>query len=181
MNTTSVAVRTSTVSPVTASASVSAQPSGASTRGRVSVSGPTAPTVRTASGTLSAPTGWASTACLSFRSRFHMCSVTNALMIWMQWPTARYCMGFRPCFAPILVRSTPAETAAGADPDARTVVGYQTAVTFGFEQTEAVADDALVYVPPTPRLDTDAPGNLIRRLEAVAVSLRRFGGHPARG
>lgn len=124
---------------------------------------------------------------LTFRSHFHEYSINNTVLIWMQRPSARYTMGFRTwlkhgrrvrkgerglvVFAPIVHRPTKAEIGAGADPDDKTVAGYKTAVTFDYEQTEAVTDDALVYVPPVPRLDTGAPEGLIARLEAAAVSV----------
>lgn len=124
---------------------------------------------------------------LRFRSFFHDYSLNNTLLVWMQRPTARYCMGFRSwtkhgrrvrkgergltVFAPILAKKTAAEIATGTDPDARKVVGYQTAVTFDYEQTEPLSAAALIYTPPTPRLGTDAPGDLIRRLVAVAASI----------
>lgn len=120
---------------------------------------------------------------LAFRACFRDYSLNNSILIWLQRPTARYCMGFRSwtkhgrrvrkgergltVFAPILAKKTAAET----DPDARKVVGYRTAVTFCYEQTEAVTDDALVYTPPTPRLGMDAPDDLIQRLTAVAASI----------
>lgn len=124
---------------------------------------------------------------LAFRARFREYSTNNALLIFMQRPTARYCMGFRTwtkhgrrvrrgergltVFAPILAKKTAADIATGTDPDARRVVGYRTAVTFCYEQTEPLSADALAYTPPTPRLGTDAPEDLVRRLETVAVSI----------
>ena len=66
--------------------------------------------------------------------------------------------------------------AAGRDPSERTVVGYRTAVTFDYEQTEATRDDALVYTPPAARLDASAPDGLVGTLEAVAAVL----GYPVR-
>lgn len=124
---------------------------------------------------------------LAFRSHFHEYSFNNTVLIWMQRPSARYCKGFRTwlkhgrrvregecglvVFAPIVRRPTKAEIGAGADPDEKTVAGYKTAVTFDYEQTEAVTDDALVYVPPVPRLAAEAPAGLVARLEAVAVGI----------
>ena len=124
---------------------------------------------------------------LAFRARFREYSLNNAVLIWLQRPTAQFCMGFRAwqahgrrvrkgergltVFAPVVRKATEAEVAAGRDPSERTVVAFRTAVTFDYEQTEPTRDDALVYTPPTPRLGTDAPDDLIRRLEAVAASI----------
>ena len=124
---------------------------------------------------------------LSFRARFRDYSSRNTLLIWMQRPSARFCMGFRSwtthgrrvrkgergitVLAPILRRPTADEVAAGADPDERVPAGYRTATTFDYEQTEAVADDALVYAPPTPRLDADGTAGLLAALEAAARSV----------
>jgi len=121
---------------------------------------------------------------LAFRARFHDYSPRNTLLIWMQRPTARHCMGFRSwtrhgrrvrkgergltILAPILRRPTAEEVAAGHDSDERVPVGFKTTTTFDYEQTEAVADDALVFVPPVPRLDADGPDGLLARLEAAA-------------
>ncbi len=119
---------------------------------------------------------------LAFRARFHDYSLNNAVLIWMQRPTARYCMGFRAwqahgrrvrkgergltVFAPIVARR---KDEASNDEDR--VVGYRTATTFDYEQTEATRDDALVYVPPVPRLAAEAPSGLVARLEAVAAGI----------
>jgi antirestriction protein ArdC len=124
---------------------------------------------------------------LAFRARFHDYSLNNAVLIWTQRPSARHCMGYKSwqangrqvrkgergltVFAPILRRPTKQEVAAGADPAKRIVAGFRTAVTFDYEQTDAVTDDALVYPPPAPRLDADDPAGLGARLEAVAVAL----------
>ena len=121
---------------------------------------------------------------LAFRARFHDYSPRNTLLIWMQRPTARHCMGFRSwtkhgrrvrkgergitVLAPILRRPTADEVAAGHDPDERVACGFRTTTTFDYEQTEAVTDGALVYVPPIPRLDADGPDGLLARLEAAA-------------
>ena len=42
---------------------------------------------------------------------------------------------------------------------------------FDYEQTDAVTEDALVYVPPTPRLDSDGPNGLVARVEAATRSV----------
>ena len=124
---------------------------------------------------------------LAFRAHFHNYSARNALLIWMQRPSARFCMGFKAwtkhgrrvrrgergitVFAPVLRKPTAEEVAAGTDPDDRVPAGYRTATTFDYEQTEPTRDDALVYAPPGPRLGTDGPADLVARLEAVAVRL----------
>ena len=122
---------------------------------------------------------------LRFRSHFRDYSARNTLLIWMQRPSARFCMGFRAwqthgrrvrrgergltVLAPVLRRPTAAEVAAGHDPDDRVVAGFRTATTFDLEQTEPTRDDALVYTPPVPRLCADGPDGLVARLEAAAV------------
>jgi antirestriction protein ArdC len=122
---------------------------------------------------------------LQFRSCFRDYSLNNSILIWMQRPTARHCMGFKAwtkhgrrvrrgergltVFAPVLAKPTAADIAAGTDPDKKTVVGYRTATTFDYEQTEAVTDGALVYSPPSPRLCADDPVGLVARLEHVAL------------
>ncbi len=124
---------------------------------------------------------------LAFRARFHDYSPRNTLLIWMQRPTARHCMGFRAwtrhgrrvrkgergitVLAPILRRPTADEVSAGHDPEERVPTGFRTTTTFDYEQTEAVADDALVYTPPIPRLEADGPDGLLARLEAVARAI----------
>ena len=121
---------------------------------------------------------------LAFRSHFHAYSARNALLVFMQRPSARHCMGFQAwtghgrrvrrgergitVLAPILRRPTAAEVAAGHDPGERVPAGYRTATTFDYEQTEAVAAGALVYTPPTPRLGADGPDGLLVSLEAAA-------------
>ena len=103
----------------------------------------------------------------------------------MQNPSARFVKGYRAwqavgrqvrkgesgltILAPVLRRATKAEIAVGADPDKRTVVAFRTATVFDYAQTDAVTDDALVYTPPSPRLDADDPQGLIARLEHVAL------------
>lgn len=120
---------------------------------------------------------------LSFRAHFRDYSPRNTLLIWMQRPTARYCMGFRSwtkhgrrvrkgerglvVFAPVLRRPTPEEIVAGQYPDECVPLGYRTATTFDYEQTVATCDDALEYVPATPRLESDGPEGLLARLEAA--------------
>ena len=124
---------------------------------------------------------------LAFRSHFRDYSLNNCLLIWMQRPSARHCMGFRSwakqgrrvrkgergltVFAPVVRKATEAEVAAGRDPSDKTVVAYRTAVTFDYEQTEATRDDALVYTSPAARLDTEAPDGLVASLTAVAASI----------
>ena len=117
---------------------------------------------------------------LAFRSRFHDYSLNNAVLIWCQRPTARHCMGYRAwqghgrqvrkgergltILAPVTRKRE--ETA-----DDRAVVGYRTATVFDYEQTDAVEDSALVYVPPAPRLNADDPTGLTEALVAAAESL----------
>ncbi|PAP76368.1 ArdC-like ssDNA-binding domain-containing protein [Rubrivirga marina] len=124
---------------------------------------------------------------LAFRARFHDYSPRNTMLIFLQRPTAKYCMGFRSwtkhgrrvrkgergitVLAPILRRPTTEEVAVGHDPDDRVPAGFRTATTFDYLQTEATRDDALVYTPPIPRLDADGPDGLLARLEATARAL----------
>jgi antirestriction protein ArdC len=124
---------------------------------------------------------------LAFRARFREYSLNNTVLIWLQRPTAQFCMGFRAwqangrrvrkgergltVFAPVVRKATEAEVAAGRDPSDKTVVAFRTAVTFDYEQTEATRDDALVYTPPAARLDAEAPNGLIASLMAVAASI----------
>ena len=124
---------------------------------------------------------------LAFRGHFHEYSARNALLIFMQRPSARHCMGFKSwtkhgrrvrrgergitVLAPVLRKPTADEVAAGHDPNERVPAGYRTATTFDFEQTEPTRDDALVYAPPTPRLDADGPRGLLAALEAAAVQV----------
>lgn len=121
---------------------------------------------------------------LAFRARFRGYSTRNTMLIWMQRPAARFCMGFRAwtthgrrvrkgerglmILAPILRRPTDVEIAAGHDPDTRVPAGFRTTTTFDYEQTVATRDDALTYVPPTPRLEAEGPEGLVVRLEAAA-------------
>lgn len=124
---------------------------------------------------------------LAFRSHFREYSLNNCLLIWLQRPAARHCMGLRTwakhgrqvrkgerglmVLAPVLRKPTAAEVATGADPDGSRAVAYRTATTFDYEQTRAVRPDALVYAPPAGRLDAAAPDGLVARLEAVARSV----------
>ena len=124
---------------------------------------------------------------LAFRARFRDYSARNTLLIFLQRPSARHCMGFRAwtqhgrrvrkgergitVLAPLLRRPTADEVAAGHDPEDRVPAGFRTTTTFDYLQTEATRDDALVYVPPIPRLDADGPDGLLARLEATAVAL----------
>ncbi len=124
---------------------------------------------------------------LRFRAHFRDYSARNTMLIWMQRPTARYCMGFKTwkthgrrvkkgerglvVLAPVLRRPTDAEIASGHDPTDRVPIGFRTATTFDYEQTEPVTDDALEYVPPTPRLDVEGPDGLVSALEAAAAKL----------
>jgi len=124
---------------------------------------------------------------LDFASRFRDYSPRNTLLVYMQRPTARFCKGFKAwmqhgrrvragergltIYAPIVRKATKAEIAAGAAPDEQSVVGYRTTTTFDYEQTEAFREDALVYTPPSARLNQHGPDGLVRRLESVATAL----------
>lgn len=124
---------------------------------------------------------------LAFRAHFHDYSSRNALLIWMQRPSAKHCMGFKTwtkhgrrvrkgergltVLAPILRKPTSDEVAARQDPEERVACGFKTATTFDYEQTEATSDDALVYTPPIPRLDADGPDELLASLEAAAEQI----------
>ncbi len=121
---------------------------------------------------------------LRFRSHFRDYSVQNSLLIQLQRPEARYCMGYRAwqkhgrqvrkgerglmVYAPILRRPTEEEIAAGADPERRVVAGFRVTHTFDYGQTDPVTDDALTYEAPTPRLHADGYDGLAYRLIAVA-------------
>lgn len=114
---------------------------------------------------------------LAFSARFHDYSPRNTLLIYMQRPTARFCKGFR-AWQSVGRRVRKGERGLTVlapivrkDEDEDTVVGYRTTTTFDYEQTEAVSDDALVYSPPVPRLEREAPGGLVARLEAVAAQI----------
>ena len=122
---------------------------------------------------------------LRFRSHFRDYSPRNTLLVFMQRPSARFTTGLRTwakhgrrvrkgergvtIMAPVLRRPTAEEVAAGGAADERVPVGFKTATVFDYEQTTPVRDDALVYVPPVPRLDADGPDGLVARLEAAAV------------
>lgn len=122
---------------------------------------------------------------LAFRSRFHDYSPANTVLILMQRPTARFCMGYRAwqkhgrqvrrgerglmVYAPILTRPTKDEIASGAGPDERKVRGFRVATTFDYEQTDATGEGALVYESPLPRLGTETAPDLVRSLRALAA------------
>lgn len=124
---------------------------------------------------------------LAFAARFRSYSARNQLLIYLQRPSARHCMGYRAwqdhsrqvrrgergltVLAPLTRRPTAEEIADGTDPDGRVVFGYRATVTFDYEQTDAVRDDALVYEPPVPRLEADGPEGLALRLERTASSI----------
>ena len=121
---------------------------------------------------------------LRFRARFRDYSVQNTLLILLQRPSARYCMGYRAwqrhgrqvrrgerglaVFAPILRRPTEEEIRGGADPDERIVAGFRVTHTFDYAQTDAVRDDALTYESPAPRLEADGYDDLADRLAEAA-------------
>ena len=128
-----------------------------------------------------------------FCSRFHDYSPRNRLLIFLQRPSARFCKGYKSwlavgrqvrkgerglaILAPILRRPTKEELAAGRDPDEKLLVGFRTAKVFDYAQTDAIADDALVYAPPVPRLESDGPDGLYDRLVRTAKGLGYSVGH----
>ena len=121
---------------------------------------------------------------LRFRSHFRDYSPRNTLLVFLQRPSARFTTGLRTwathgrrvrkgergitILAPVLRGPTESEVAAGADPSERVPVGFRTATVFDYEQTTPTRDDALVYVPPIPRLDAEGPAGLLASLEAAA-------------
>ena len=124
---------------------------------------------------------------LRFRSHFRDYSVQNTLLIQLQRPSARFCMGYKAwqehgrqvrkgergllIYAPTLRRPTEEEVGDGTDPERRVVAGYRITHTFDYGQTDPVTDDALTYEAPTPRLNEDGYDDLADRLEAVARSI----------
>ena len=122
---------------------------------------------------------------LAFRAHFHDYSLNNAVLIWCQRPVGAALHGL-----PRVAGARPAgaERGEGADhprarhpqagrgryrssDDDRAVVGYRTATVFDYEQTDAVADSALVYTPPAPRLNAEHPVGLSEALVAAAEAL----------
>ena len=124
---------------------------------------------------------------LAFRARFHDYSLSNAVLIWCQRPSARHCMSYRAwqthgrqvrkgergltILAPVTRKPTKDEIAAGADPSERSVVGYRAATVFDYAQTDAAKEGALTYVPPAPRLDASDPEGLAQALNSVAGAI----------
>lgn len=130
---------------------------------------------------------------LAFHARFHDYSLSNAVLIWCQRPSARHCMGYRAwqkhgrqvrkgergltILAPVTRKRTEGDVAAGADPAAangdgeRSVVGYRAATVFDYAQTDAAKEGALTYVPPAPRLDASDPDGLAQALASVAGAI----------
>lgn len=124
---------------------------------------------------------------LAFCAHFTDYSAKNKLLVYLQNPCARHCMGFKSwrkhgrqvrkgerglsILAPLLRRPTAVEIAAGADPDRKVAFGYRAVAVFDYAQTDAVTDDALVYVSPMERLNTDGPAGLVPRVEAAIRSI----------
>ena len=117
---------------------------------------------------------------LAFRAHFHDYSLNNAVLIWCQRPTARYCMGYRAWQAHGrqvrkgergLTILAPVTRKREEGDDERAVVGYRTTTVFDYEQTDVVEDSALVYTPPAPRLNAADPGGLAQALVAAADGL----------
>ena len=120
---------------------------------------------------------------LAFCARFTDYSARNRLLVYLQNPHARHCMGFKSwrthgrqvrkgerglsILAPLLRRPSKDEIAAGADPDDRVPFGFRAVAVFDYAQTDAVADDALVYVPPMEQLDAAGPDGLVARVESA--------------
>ena len=120
---------------------------------------------------------------LAFCARFTGYSSRNCLLVYLQNPRARHCMGFKSwkthgrqvrkgergltILAPLLRKPTADEIATGADPDRRVPYGFRAVVVFDYLQTDAVTDDALVYVPPMERLSEDGPEGLVARIETA--------------
>jgi len=124
---------------------------------------------------------------LTFAAHFRGYSARNKLLVYLQDPHARFCKGYRDwqrhgrqvrkgergltVLAPMLRRPTPDEISQGADPDRRVPYGFKATATFDYRQTDAVADDALVYAPPMERLDADGPDGLVARVEAAIAGV----------
>ncbi|WP_412062118.1 ArdC-like ssDNA-binding domain-containing protein [Rubrivirga sp. IMCC45206] len=123
---------------------------------------------------------------LAFCAHFTDYSARNKLLVYLQNPRARHCKGYRDwtrhgrqvrkgergltILAPLLRKPTADEVAAGADPDRRIPYGFRAVAVFDYAQTDAVADDALVYAPPVSRLDADGPEGLVGAIEAAITA-----------
>ncbi len=124
---------------------------------------------------------------LAFCARFTDYSARNKLLVYLQNPHARHCMGFRSwlkhgrqvrrgerglsILAPLLRRPTADEISGGADPDRKVPFGFRAVAVFDYSQTDAVTNDALVYTSPMARLDADSPEGLVARIEAAITSV----------
>ena len=124
---------------------------------------------------------------LGFCARFTDYSARNRLLVYLQNPHAKFCMGFRSwrkhgrqvrrgerglsILAPLLRNPSADEIAAGADPDRKVPFGYRAVAVFDYAQTDAVADSALVYVSPIERLNTNGPSGLVTKIEAAITAV----------
>ncbi len=121
---------------------------------------------------------------LCFRAHFRSFSPRNTLMILMQRPSARYCMGYRQwqqhgrqvkkgesglmIWIPLLRKPSDEEIEDGADPDRKVLRGWRIGYVFAYEQTTATGPDALEYASPIPQLEGDGFSCLYDDLLAVA-------------
>ena len=124
---------------------------------------------------------------LAFCAHFHGYSARNRLLVYLQDPNARHCMGFRSwrkhgrqvrkgergltVLAPLLRKPSADEVAAGADPDRKVPFGFRAVAVFDYAQTDPVTDDALTYVSPMERLNTDGPSGLVAKVEAACAAV----------
>ena len=124
---------------------------------------------------------------LAFCARFTDYSARNKLLIYLQNPHARHCMGFRSwrthgrqvrrgerglsILAPLLRKPSADEIAAGADPDRKVPFGFRAVAVFDYAQTDAVADEALTYVSPMERLNASGPSGLVAKIERAITAV----------
>jgi len=129
---------------------------------------------------------------LRFRAHFRSYSPQNTMLIMLQRPTARYCMGFKAwldhgrcvrkgekglmIYAPILRRPTDDEIREKhLDPDMdRVVATFKIAYTFDITQTDVLPgkeETALQYVSPIPKLGGNDFARLYDDLVRVAGGL----------
>ncbi len=124
---------------------------------------------------------------LAFCAQFTDYSARNRLLVYLQNPHARHCMGFRSwrkhgrqvrkgekglsILAPLLRKPTADEIAAGADPDRKVPFGYRTVAVFDYAQTDAADADALIYVSPMERLNASGPDGLVARVESAITAV----------
>ena len=124
---------------------------------------------------------------LRFRAHFRSYSPRNTLMILMQRPTAKYCMGYRQwqkhgrqvqkgerglmIWIPLLRKPNDDEIEDGKDPDEKILYGWRVGYVFDYEQTKAVEPDALTYESPIPELQGAEHAHLYTELLLVADAL----------